>query len=56
MLDMGNNLNTEVTTTAAKSPWSNGICKRHNVVIGNMVKKIISEARCDIKTALAYVN
>jgi hypothetical protein len=54
MLDMGNNLNTEVTTTAAESPWSNGICERHNAVIGNMVKKIISEARCDIKTALAW--
>ena len=54
MLDMGNNLNTEVTTTAAESPWSNGVCERHNAVIGNMVKKIVSEARCDIKTALAW--
>ena len=54
MLDMGNNLNTKVTTTAAESPWSNGICERHNAVIGNMVKKVMSEARCGIETALAW--
>ena len=38
--DMNENLNTEVLATAAESPWSNGICERHNVVIGHMIDKI----------------
>ena len=53
-LDMAENLNTEVMTTAAESPWSNGVCERHNGVIGNMVKKTMDESHCDIRTALAW--
>ena len=34
-------LGTSVATTAAESPWSNGIVERHNAVIGNMVLKIV---------------
>ena len=38
--DMSENLNTEVLAKAAESPWSNGICERHNAVIGYMIDKI----------------
>ena len=33
LCDMSENLNTEVLATAAESPWSNGICERHNAVM-----------------------
>ena len=52
--DMAENLNTEILTTAAESPWSNGVCERHNAVIGNMVTKILSDSKCDLETALAW--
>ena len=54
MQDMAENLNTEVLTTAAESPWSNGICERHNAVIGGMVTKMMHDSSDDIDTALAW--
>ena len=33
--DMSENLNIEFVTMAAESPWSNGVCKRHNAIIRN---------------------
>jgi IS30 family transposase len=32
--------NIHVLTTAAYSPWSNGLNEKYNGVIGNMVRKI----------------
>ena len=52
--DMAENLNTEVTTTAAEAPWSNGICERHNAVIGHMVDKMIDDSNCSLEIALAW--
>ena len=53
---MSENLNIEIMTAAAESPWSNGdgVCERHNVVIGNMVTKIIAETKCPLEIALAW--
>ena len=39
--DMSGYLNVEIATTAAESPWPNGVVERHNAVIGNMVDKIL---------------
>ena len=47
--DMSENLNTEVLATAAESPWSNGISKRHNAVID----KIKDESDVSTEVALA---
>ena len=52
--DMGENFNVEITTTAAESLWSNGIYKRHNAVIGNMINKIKNETDCTTEVALAW--
>ena len=52
--DMSKNLNIEVMTTAAESPWSNGVCGRHNAVIGDMVTKIVAETKCPLEIALAW--
>ncbi len=52
--ELGELLNTEVKTTAAESPWSNGITERHNCLIGSMVDKIIDEQHCSLEMALAW--
>ena len=52
--DMAQNLNIVVKTTAAQSPWSNGLVERHNGVLGNMVKKTIEDTGCTIDQALSW--
>ena len=51
--DMRENLNIEIMTTAAKSPWSNEVCRHYNTVIGDMVTKIVAERKCPLEIALA---
>ena len=34
-----------IKTTATESPWSSGLVERHNVVLGNTMKKMMSEKR-----------
>ena len=54
LCDVSENLNTEVLATAAESPWSNGICERHNAVIGHMIDKIKNESDVSTEVALAW--
>ena len=49
--NMSENLNIEIMTTAA---WSNGVCERHNAVIGDMVTRIVAETKCPLEIALAW--
>ena len=35
--------NITVKTTAAEAPWSNGLCERHNAVLGEMVLKTMAD-------------
>ena len=51
---MSENLNVETVPTAGESPWSIGVVKRHNAVIGNMVDKIIADTDCSLEIALAW--
>ena len=53
-LDMCETFNIRVMTTAAESPWSNGLCERHNAVIGDMLSKIQAENRCSLEMALCW--
>ena len=41
-----------VKTTAANSPWSNGICERHNGLIAEAFNKIIDDIKCSRKIAM----
>ena len=44
----------EPMTTAANSPWSNGICERNHAVIDCMVLKMMEEnSKLDLDIALA---
>ena len=48
------NLNINVKTTAAESPWSNGLCERHNMVIASMVTKVMADTGCGLEMAICW--
>ena len=52
--DMCENLNINFVTTAAESPWSNGLVERHNAIIGEAVSKILEEVDCSVEVALCW--
>ena len=43
-----------VKTTAAESPWSNGLVERHNLVLSDMLDKILHDNNCDFGLAVAW--
>ena len=55
LLDVAELLGTKVLTTAAYSPWSNGIVERHNAVIENMILKITRDTNCSVENALVWI-
>ena len=54
MRELGDLLNTQILATAAEAPWQNGMTKRHNGILANMINKIIEDTRCSLTTALAW--
>ena len=38
--------------TAAEAPFSNGICERHNALIGEMTTKVVNDQKCRLNIAL----
>ncbi|XP_077971779.1 uncharacterized protein LOC144425883 [Styela clava] len=53
-LDMCDNFNIIVNTSPAYSPWSNGVCERHNQVLTNMLHKIRNDVRTDWGVSIAW--
>ena len=53
---MGEKLNTTIKTTAAESPWSNGINQRNYAIIGNIAEKIHNETKCTSDIAIASAD
>ena len=41
-------------TTAAQSPWSNGLVERHNATLAETLHKVLAEQKTDFETALAW--
>ena len=54
LLDIAELLSTKILTTAAYSPWSNGIVERHNAVTENMILKISKDTNCSVESALVW--
>ena len=54
MRELGDKFGIKILTTAAESPWSNGICERLNGVLSNLVNKILHESHCDLEIALSW--
>ena len=52
--DMAANLNITVLSTAAQSPWSNGLNERHNGILNEMVLKLIEDLNCSLELALTW--
>ena len=52
--DVAELLGTRVATSAAYSPWSNGIVERHNAVLENMVLKITADDKCSVENAIVW--
>ena len=53
-LHMCNAMNITVTGTAVESPFSNGLVKRHNMIITNMLDKILKDQQLDLDIALSW--
>ena len=53
-MKMAEQFGITIQTTAAESPWSNGIVERHNRTIAEMLEKVLNDTPCDIETALAW--
>ena len=54
MRDLSECFCIQLLTTAAESPWSNGICERLNGTLADIVNKIIDETNCGVQMALAW--
>ena len=52
--EMSEKLNIESTTTAAESPFSNGIVERHNLILAEAMIKVIDDVQCSPDIALAW--
>ena len=52
--DVAELLDVSVASTAAESPWSNGVVERHNATLGNMIHKIVDDTNCSIQNALVW--
>ncbi|CAG2196706.1 unnamed protein product [Mytilus edulis] len=52
--DMAENFNIEVKTTAAYSPWSNGLLERHNQTLTDTLLKLKADNNCDWDIALSW--
>ena len=52
--EMGEKCNIIIKTTAAESPWSNGICERHNQVLADMITKTMADTGCCLTLAVCW--
>lgn len=55
-IEMSEQLEISVKTTAAHAPFSNGVCERHNGVIADAYNKLIEDLHCDPEIALAWAT
>lgn len=53
-IDLCENMNINHMTTAAESPWSNGLVEKHNEIIGEAVCKIVEDTNCSVEVALCW--
>ena len=52
--EMNEKLGIETVTTAAESPFSNGICERHNAILFETMAKTMEDTKCEPELALAW--
>ena len=52
--DMCKAFTIKIDSTPLYSPWSNGLCERHNQTLTKMFLKIREDIKCDMDTALVW--
>ena len=52
--EMCERFNVRLKSTAAESPWSNGLCEKANDILGNMVSKIMEDTGCTLDLAIPW--
>ena len=52
--EMCERFNIKFITTPSYSPWSNGLCERHNQFLTNMLSKICDDVKGNYDVALAW--
>ena len=53
-LELAETMNIRVMTTAAESPWSNGLVERHNATLAETLHKVLAEHPVNLDVALAW--
>ena len=54
LLELGEKCNIKIKTTAAESPWSNGLVERHNQILGDMILKTREDTGCSLEMAVMW--
>lgn len=54
--DMAEAVNINACTSPAEAPWSNGLVERYNMVIAEMLDKILHDTKCKLSVALAWAT
>ena len=54
MIELGERLGINIKTTAAYSPWSNGLVERHNQILGSMITKTRADTGCSLEMAVTW--
>ncbi len=55
MVEAMSKLDIKIHTTAAYSPWSNGLCERNHALVDNMLERVLNDfPEMDLETALAW--
>ena len=54
LIELGEKCNIRIKTTAAESPWSNGLVERHNAIIGDMILKTREDTGCSLEMAVMW--
>ena len=53
-IDLAEKFNITLRTTAAESPWSNGLCERHNGILNTNVNKVMDNGVSSLEVALSW--
>ena len=53
-IELCESMNIRILTTAAYSPWSNGLVERHNATLAEMLHRVLADQKTSIENALAW--
>ena len=53
-IEMAESLGITVKTTAAEAPWSNRLIERHNLVLADMLNKVLDDTQCHPNLAVSW--